>query len=121
MELLKHEIIIVGIALAFNGLDFLTGVVKALKSEEKLNSTKMRDGFFKKCGFIFTYVLAMMLNHSKDYFGFSLPVDLVPIVCGWAVLTEVISIIENICQINTDFVPSVLKKLIGLKDEEVTE
>ena len=47
MELLKHEMIIVGIALAFNGLDFITGIVKALKSDEKLNSTKMRDVFLK--------------------------------------------------------------------------
>lgn len=117
MEILKHEMLIVGIALIFNGFDFLTGIVKALKSEEKLNSTKMRDGFFKKIGFVFTYLLALLLNHAKDYFGFDFPVDMIPIVCGWAVMTEAISIIENICQINPDFVPSVLKNLIGLKEE----
>lgn len=118
MDLIKHEMMIVGIALIFNLFDFVTGIVKALKSDDKLNSTKMRDGFFKKVGFIFTYILALLLNHSKQYFNFEFPIDLVPIICGWTVLTEIISIIENICQINTDFVPSVLKNLIGIKEDE---
>lgn len=115
---MNHELIVIVIALLFNLFDFITGIVKALKSDEKLNSTKMRDGFFKKVGFIFTYALALLLNYAKQYFKFDFPVDLVPIVCGWAVLTEVVSIIENICEINTDFVPTTLKHLIGIKDEE---
>ena len=44
------------IALVFNGLDILSGFIAAIK-EKRVQSSKLRDGLFKKVGFIFCYVL----------------------------------------------------------------
>ena len=111
------EKMIIGIALGFNLLDFATGMVKGVKSDGGLNSTKLRDGLFKKVGFIFCYLLAFLINYAGHYIDLHIPVDLLPVICAYAILTETVSIIENISEINPDILPDVLKKLIGLGGE----
>ena len=49
------------IALVFNGLDILSGFIAAIK-EKRVQSSKLRDGLFKKVGFIFCYVLRYLLT-----------------------------------------------------------
>lgn len=44
---------IILVALFFNGLDLVTGIVGALREGEQIKSNKLRDGLFKKVGFIF--------------------------------------------------------------------
>lgn len=102
------------IALAFNGLDFLTGMVKGWKTDGGLNSTKLRDGLFKKIGFVLCYLLAYLINYAGHYIDLGVNVNLLPVVCGYVILTEIVSIIENISEINGNIVPDVLKKLIGV-------
>ena len=48
---------IILISLVFNGLDLITGIVGALKNGEQIKSSKLRDGLFKKVGFVFCYLL----------------------------------------------------------------
>lgn len=108
------EIMVMIIALAFNGLDFLTGMVKGWKTTSGLNSTKLRDGLFKKIGFVLCYLLAYLINYAGHYIDLGVNVNLLPIVCGYVILTEIVSIIENISEINENLVPDVLKKLIGV-------
>lgn len=111
------NIMVVLVALLFNLFDFLTGIIGALRTEDKLNSTKMRDGLFKKGGFICMYALGYLIMFAGKYIDLPFEVNLVPIICAWAILTEIVSIIENICKINPDFLPDALKKLIGFKTE----
>lgn len=108
------EIMVMIIALAFNGLDFLTGMVKGWKNDGGLSSTKLRDGLFKKVGFVLCYLLAYLINYAGHYIDLGIDIDLLPIICGYVILTEIVSIIENISQINGNLVPDVLKKLIGV-------
>ena len=42
------------IALIFNAFDLISGIVAAVR-EKNLQSSKLRDGLFKKVGFIFCY------------------------------------------------------------------
>lgn len=111
---MKAQMILIVISLGFNLFDLITGIVKAFKDEKKLNSTKLRDGLFKKSGFMLLYCFAVMLNIARVKFNFPFPVDIVPIICGYVVFTEIISIIENLSEINVEIVPDILKKLIGL-------
>lgn len=104
------------IALFFNLFDFLTGFIQALKNKE-IKSNKMRDGLFKKVGFIFCYVLAFSLDTWGHTVGLELPVVVLPVVIGYTVLTECVSIIENICKINSDLIPQKLKKMFHLGDK----
>ena len=103
------------ISLVFNGLDILSGFIGALKNKE-LNSSKMRDGFFKKAGFVFLNVLAVVIEYSRLYIDIPIGVNLVPITVGYTVLNEIISIVENICILNPKLVPQKIKELLELKE-----
>lgn len=104
---------IILVALIFNGLDLITGIVGALRDGEQIKSSKLRDGLFKKVGFIFCYTLGIMINYAENFIVLPFGVDLVPVICTYAIITEVVSIIENIAKINPDILPDKLKELIG--------
>lgn len=107
---------IILVALIFNGLDLMTGIVGALRNGEQIKSKKLRDGLFKKVGFIFCYTLGIAINYAESYLTLPFGVDLVPVICTYAVITEVVSIIENISKINPDILPEKLKTLIGYNE-----
>lgn len=109
---------IIIVALIFNGLDLVTGIVGALKDGEQIKSNKLRDGLFKKVGFIFCYTLGIAINYAETYLTLPFGVDLVPVICAYAIITEVVSIIENISKINPDILPEKLKTLIGYREGE---
>lgn len=104
---------IILVALVFNGLDIITGIVGAIKDGEQIKSSKLRDGLFKKVGFIFCYALGIAINYAETYLTLPFAVDLVPVICTYAIITEVVSTIENISKINPDILPEKLKELIG--------
>lgn len=107
---------IILVALVFNGLDLITGIIGAIRDGEQIKSSKLRDGLFKKVGFIFCYTLAIVINYAKTFLTLPFGVDLVPVICTYAIVTEVVSIIENISKINPDILPDKLKELIGYKE-----
>lgn len=109
---------IILVALVFNGLDLITGLVGAIRNGEQIKSSKLRDGLFKKVGFVFCYALGVLINYAGNLFTLPFGVDLVPVICTYAVITEVVSIIENISKINPDILPDKLKELIGYKGGE---
>lgn len=104
---------IILVALVFNGLDLITGIIGAIRNGDQIKSNKLRDGLFKKVGFIFCYVLSIAINYAETYLTLPFGVDLVPVICTYAIITEVVSIIENIYKINPDILPEKLKELIG--------
>lgn len=107
---------IILVALVFNGLDLITGIVGALRDGEQIKSSKLRDGLFKKVGFIFCYILGIMINYAENFLALPFGVYLVPVICTYAIITEVVSIIENISKINPDILPDKLKSLIGYNE-----
>lgn len=104
---------IILVALVFNGLDLVTGIVGAIRGGEQIKSSKLRDGLFKKIGFVFCYALGVLINYAENFLTLPFGVDLVPVICSYAIITEVVSIIENISKINSDILPDKLKELIG--------
>ena len=112
---------IILVALIFNGMDLATGIVGALRNGEQIKSNKLRDGLFKKVGFVFCYALGIAINYAENYLTLPFGVDLVPIICVYAITTEVVSICENISKINPDILPDKLKQLIGYKGVDFNE
>lgn len=106
----------IGVALLFNLTDLVTGLIAAVKAKE-LRSSKLRDGIFKKIGFLICYFLALMIDTYGSEVGFALEVKLLPIVLGFACLTEVVSIIENISKI-TDILPEKLLSIFRISKED---
>lgn len=104
---------IILVALIFNGLDLITGIVGAIRDGDQIKSSKMRDGLFKKVGFVFCYALGVLINYAENLLTLPFGVDLVPVICTYTIITEVVSIIENISKINSDILPDKLKELIG--------
>lgn len=100
-------------ALIFNALDCITGVIAGYKRDGKLISTKLRDGLFKKCGFILCYGLGFLLNFAQYQIGLDINVNVLPAICFYVIFTELISIIENISSLNNKILPDKIKKLIG--------
>ena len=105
----------IAVALVFNATDLVTGIISALK-EHNLQSSKLRDGIFKKVGFLICYFLFFLIDLYGSEIGFLCDVELLPVVLGFVCLTETISVIENLAKI-TDIVPEKLLSLFHINKE----
>ena len=105
----------IAVALVFNATDLVTGIISAIKGHD-LQSSKLRDGIFKKVGFLICYFLALMIDLYGSEVGFHLNVELLPVVLCFVCLTETISIIENLAKI-TDILPEKLLSLFHISKE----
>ena len=105
------------VALSLNLFDLISGFVGAIKNKD-IKSSKLRDGMFKKVGFIFCYVLAYILDTEGNAIDFSVGVKLLPIIITYVCVTEIVSILENISKINSDLLPETLKDLFRINKGE---
>ena len=110
------ELYPVFIALIFNLIDILSGLVSAIKNKD-IKSSKLRDGLFKKVGFIFCYFIGWLVDTQGEKVGFYFTVDILPIIILYICTTELVSIIENICKINTDIFPEKFLEIFNLNKE----
>ena len=107
---------IILVALIFNGLDLMTGIVGAIRNGEQIKSNKLRDGLFKKVGFIFCYFVAWLVDTQGHVFPNQLGVTILPIIILYVCTTELVSILENISKINSDILPEKLMELFHITD-----
>ena len=103
------------LALAFMGMDVVTGLLQAVKNRD-VNSTKFRDGLFKKTGTIAVMAFGWLIDFAQKFvdLGFNVPIAIT--LCIAVIVMESISILENIGNLNPDLVKIVtpfLEKLNG--------
>ena len=103
------------ITLGFIVLDLVTGIVKAVYAKNG-DSTKMRQGLYHKLAFIIAMALGYLCEigityGAFEYAGIDLTVPISPFICGFIILTELASILENLGDINPELKNG---KLIGL-------
>lgn len=110
----------VKLALAFMVIDVFTGVLKAVKNKA-LNSTKAREGIYKKASFILFIAFGYLTDYAMDYvnMGFNFPAGAT--ICTLVIVTEAISVLENLGQINPDLVKLVAPFLSVLNKKEEGE
>lgn len=89
------------ICLILHVIDIITGLLGAIKTKT-LDSTTLRNGIFKKCGFIACYSVALLLSYYGDIVGISYGEIVLDAIVAYSVLTEIVSIIENACELNED-------------------
>ena len=103
-------------------LDYVTGLL-AGRANEGINSRRAAKGMYKKTGFILLMILGFLLDTSFNYFiatGFSvkmpfeLPIGL--IISAWIVVTEAISICENLERLGVPIPAPLLKSLRKTRD-----
>lgn len=99
-------------ALVFILLDVMTGIAKGA-SQHNLSSEKMKSGFWHKLGIIAALVVAGLLDAAAATgldLGFEVPVF--EGVCTYVVLMELLSILENIAEINPELAGSHVFQLL---------
>ena len=103
------------IALVFNALDIITGIITAVKNKD-IQSAKLRDGLFKKVGFMLCYFVGWLVDNEGSMIGFQFGTLILPIIILYVCTTELVSILENICKINPDILPEKLMELFHISD-----
>ena len=95
------------VVMLFIILDFVSGIIKAaIKSE--LSSTKMREGLMHKLSFILALLLGWLCEWSMPILGLPDVFGAVYISC-----TEIVSILENLGEINPELKTSKFLSLFG--------
>lgn len=103
------------VALVFNALDLVTGIITAVKNKD-IQSSKLRDGLFKKVGFVLCYFVAWLIDTQGELIGFQLGTSILPIIILYVCTTELVSILENISKINPDILPEKLMELFHISN-----
>lgn len=103
------------VALAFNATDLVSGFIAAIRAKD-VRSAKLRDGLFKKVGFMVCYFVAWMVDTYGYLIGFTLSVRILPVMVLYACTTELVSILENVCKINPDILPEKVMQIFHIDD-----
>lgn len=93
---------------AFILLDFITGLIKAFK-EKNYCSSIMREGLFHKTGSILVIVFGWLVDYAQTFIDLGVTIPVAVSICGYVILMEIGSIIENVCIINPEIMPDKIK------------
>lgn len=89
------------IVLCFIGFDVLTGLVKALYTSG-LNSTILRKGLFHKLSELLAVGGSGLLEYSTEYINLGVNLPLLNCVSVYVCIMELISIMENLAEVNPE-------------------
>lgn len=107
-----------GFALVFITLDVVTGYSQAV-ANRCVSSEMMRKGFWHKLALVFAMLAAGFADMAATVeidLGFQMPIF--EAACGYVMVMELMSILENIRKMNPDLANSKLLRLLTPKDEE---
>lgn len=104
---------IAAIVAAFVVMDLASGVMQAV-ANKTLDSSKMRAGLWHKCGFIMVIILAALVEWAMQFVDLGLTLPLFVPVCVFIILTEIVSIFENVCKLSPELANSKLAQLFNV-------
>lgn len=93
------EIFFLELASAVVLLDFISGFAKAVYTHS-VASSKMRDGLFHKFAYVLIVALCILLDYAQAKVNLGTHVPLVLIACGYIVITDIVSFVENVSAFN---------------------
>lgn len=94
-----------------NVADYITGILASQYREEQVSSYKGIRGIYKKVGMwilIFVgWMMDMLMNYTVQYVGLNiaLPYVVATIVAVWLICNEIISILENLIDMDVEIPP----------------
>lgn len=109
---------LIAITCAFIVMDVITGLINAIKSHE-VSSTKMRDGLFHKCGLLCAIALSILCESAMTQIDLGLTIPIQPAICGYIIITELASILENICKIAPELATNKFMQIFKSKDANI--
>lgn len=91
--------------LLFIVFDFVSGFVQAV-ANKNVQSEKLRQGLFHKCGFVFAIVFGVLCEWAMSFvdLGFEVPIALT--ICVYIILTEIMSVLENLGKLSPELASS---------------
>lgn len=110
-----HWAIIV-IACCFMLLDLVTGFTQAVVNH-CVDSTKMKQGLWHKCGFLLAMIFGCLCEYAMSYvdLGFTLPIQ--DAVCMFIILTEIVSNLENLGKISPELTDNKFMSIFDRKGD----
>lgn len=119
MDYLLKEIdpTVVVIALTLMGMDILLGLAGAVKDHD-VQSSKMREGLWHKCGSIGLVVLAYVLEVAVDHVDLGVVFPGVIVVCAYIILMEVGSCLENLVVLNPELKNNPIMRVFATREKE---
>lgn len=108
------------LAFALMVLDVASGIAKAAHAGS-MDSKVMREGLWHKAGFVGLILVSIAAEYALALLptpdGITIPdAPLALLACAYIVLTEIVSVFENICQLNPAIAASPLGKLVAQID-----
>lgn len=96
---------VLAITAAMIVLDVVVGFAGAVRDKD-VQSSKLRDGLWHKAGFVGLIVLAYVIQYAAAYAELGFDVPTVMAVCVYVIVTEAVSVFENLCVLNPHLVNS---------------
>lgn len=90
------ELVAVAVFIVF---DIITGIIKALYNNG-LNSTYLRKGLFHKLSEVIAVVGAYLLEYGIQYIQLGVDVPLLKATAAYICVMELVSILENLAEVN---------------------
>ena len=90
-------------------LDIFTGMWNAIK-QKNFESSAMREGLFHKSGSVICVVFGVLIDYAQAMVDLGVQVPVSTMFCVYIISMEIVSIIENICNINPEIAPEDLKQ-----------
>ena len=103
------------VTLVFILFDILTGFLKAA-ANHNIDSTALRKGLLHKLSEVVAIVFAFLCEYAVQYIHLGVEIPLVIAVCGYIIIMEIISVLENIVEVNPEFGKFFSKYLSKLKE-----
>lgn len=93
---------IIGITCAFMLADIISGVLKAWHAHD-VQSKALRNGLYHKAAFLGVIGLAQLTELAADKIPeIELNLPITGAICAYIVLTELVSVLENLRDVNPD-------------------
>nr|DAX76914.1 MAG TPA: holin [Bacteriophage sp.] len=105
------EVFFLELAGAIVLLDFISGFAKAVYTHS-VASSKMRDGLFHKFAYVLIVALCILLDYAQAKGNIGTHVPLTLIACGYIVITDIVSFVENVCVFNPQIANMRIVKVI---------
>ena len=90
-------------------IDYATGIAGAVVNKN-FSSVVMREGLYHKFAYVVVFALAFIVSYMAGFmdFGYVYGAGILSLVTIWIAITEVGSILENVCKIFPDLADSKL-------------
>ena len=100
--------------------DILTGLLKALYMGD-IDSTALRKGLFHKLSEVLAVAGAVLLEYGMNYINLGVDLPIFGVVSVYICITELTSILENLCEVNPILGNLFKPYLQKLKEKEAKE